>query len=123
MPPSLFIRVKGFAMIPLGALIVLLPVWFIGLFGQAELGGAAEVFIRLFGLIIVAVGISMGTTPAGYNVRPVEALTFAAGDLVALGLLLQAVVGGAMGVFGYVFAVVYVVSACGFFYCWKAGSN
>lgn len=122
MNPIYFLRPKGVVTLLFGLLILLAPAWFMTLMG-AQVGPAAEVMIRLFGLALMVVGYGMATTPKDAEIDPREALLTVFPEFTAVYFLVTATQAGAFNVLGYALASVYVVSGLGFFFCYLAASK
>jgi len=114
---TLMLRNKGLIMVSLGLLFLLAPALTYEWLGLQSSPGDA-LFLRLFGLISIAMGASLflHAKDGAANFQTAEVATFLAADITACLLILQAVLGGTIGALGYVLALLYLSSISIFLY-------
>lgn len=121
MNPAIFLRPKGVITGLFGVLMIINPNWVVNLMG-AELFAGGETLIRVFCLPFLALGYSMAVTPMqGATVDTRETLITVCCEALAVYFIFTATLAGTFNALGYVLSAIYLVSGCGFFYCYLCG--
>lgn len=111
---SFVIKVKGWATFALGVIFLFAPEQVAVLMG-ATLGQAGATMTQLFGLVLIALGWALLTSPHAVTDGS-KSLVTALADTAAVGVLLWAINQGVFGSFAYLLVAAYAISACIFFY-------
>lgn len=114
---TIWTKPKSFFLFALGAIILVTPEWFFGLFGL-ELGDAGSVVARMYGAVFFPSALTMLKVTGVENFSSKEAFDHMLGDAIAFVVLLIAQLGGVMNQFGWVLVATCLLSALGFYWCY-----
>lgn len=114
---TLMLRNKGMIMVSLGLLFLLAPAVTFEWLGLPASAGDA-LFLRLFGLLSIAMGSSLFLHAAhgAASFTAAEVLVFLVADSAACWLILHAALAGTIGALGYLLALLYLSSISIFAY-------
>jgi hypothetical protein len=119
---TVWTKPKGIFTLTLGAIVLLSPSWFFGIFGL-ELDAAAEVVGRMYSGAFFLIGLGVLKVSGPENFDKNDALIAVVGDGVFFLVALAAQLMGLMNTWGWFLVIAGFFSCAGFFWCYLQVKN